>query len=226
MACVHVLDDRWHAAGLDHQVRITAWDQYGMVPVHQLVRGSPARAGVPESVLRVADRLGVDHDERFGLDQLGWQDLPVFPSRDRPAIGAVLATHNPPLTPDRLRRRSPQSRAMRVNVNTTPIPILEAAMRAAGYVSIDHIIESRAKGRPAVVGPGRGALGGDLDRALMPTPIDRSDCWSVRIDATVGLAERSWWTIWVREADGWTLAQRILIREGDPNRLSPRLGTP
>jgi hypothetical protein len=224
MPSVVIRDDAWHSAGLEHRVRIAAWDEYAMAPISQLTRGSPLRGGVPDSVLRVVDRLP-EPDERFGLEQVA-TELPVFPAQDRPAIGSILATHNPPLTPDRLRRRSPRSRAMRINVNTAPLPMLEAAMRAAGYVSIDHIVEARAKGRSAVIGPGRGLLGDEIDRALVPVPVDRSDCWAVRVDASVGLAERSWWTVWVREADEWTLAQRILIREGNPNRPSSRLGTP
>lgn len=182
---------------------VTAWDQYAMIPPDLLRRGSPIRSAVDTTVLGVVD--ATDAQSLGGLDVYAAAHAPTFPTDQAPTLGSTIATHNPVI--ESRRRRS----AARLNVNTAPPEILEAAMQAAGYTNVSYILAARARGDRAAVSQAPDA--NPVDDHLAPVPTDRSDCWSIRLDVQVGSIRRSWWTVWERSRGQWRLVQRILIRE-------------
>jgi len=234
---VSVLRDGWRVGGREYSVEITGYDQYGMAPAQALRRGSPLRLGVPDAALEVVDDLDHLPDP-FGLDVLhgmavrtgselatcpapagagpAWFGNPDEAGGHREeadrwgpvAIGGLIATHNPPPSLVRARRRSPRARAPRINVNTAPVPLLEVALRSAQRTGLDVIVESRARGRMAQAPPG-GSLSEDgAAGSSRPQLMGVSDCWAFRIDARVDALERSWWVVFARENNEWSLIQR------------------
>ncbi len=143
----------------------------------------------------------------FG-DQAVSRDSRADPVQIRPALGALIATHNPPLTRGSARRRSFLAAGGMINVNTALAPLLEAAMRATGHAGLTHTLNSRDKGRPSdIIGL---PVGSDAHRLQLVTA---STCWSFRIDIRVNRIHRSWWTVHVFESGSWQAAQRLVITE-------------
>ena len=149
---VEVLHDFWVIETSEHELHITAWDQCGMVPVDVARSGSPLRLALPGEVKRVLDQVLIPRDQPAGLDWFLWacqlnERLRVFPEpvESRPvifeqaggenekpphqplldeppadppdavAVGEYIATHNPG----------------RINVNTAPMEVVQAALRLA-----------------------------------------------------------------------------------------------
>jgi hypothetical protein len=195
---VEVLTTDWDDRGLDVGLDINAWDQFGMAPWGVLSRGSPVRLGLESEVLRVVDQSpGVT-----GLDEVAASvKSPVFPVAGEIAVGALVATHNPPQSAKR------PDAAARINVNTAPPDLLEAAMRAAGDLDVQRVLARRDAGQQANAPAAEGE-----EAQLVPVLVARSDSWAFRVDVRVGIVRRSWWSIWVRDSSTWQLAQRILIR--------------
>lgn len=219
---VSVLHDGWEVDGVRYTVRATAWDQCGMVPLQLAGKGSPLRALLPEELADLTDREiprgtppGLDlwtedvFPEVTGtpftmFDVSRWSEDAVNraprPEQRSPRLGSAVATHNPGP-----QRRGPTPAA--INMNTAPIPLLEAVMRELGRGGPDLIVESRRRGRHARLSAG-------------PTPGDAADrlelsgsshCWSFRLDVRVGLVERSWWLVYARGPSSWDLVQRLAI---------------
>jgi hypothetical protein len=203
---VAVLDDEW-TVGDDTvvRVRITAWDQEGMAPLSMLAGASPVRLGVPEEARSAAD--GVDMTGMPGLDAFEG----AFPSTDdeQPALGALIATHNP--LPDELAsgRRTRRSTPARLNVSTAPVDLIAAAMRAEQRGGLEQVLQARARGEQPNMSDAPRAGGSEADLLL----VNSSQTWSFRVDATVGNVERSWWTVWTRSGSEWKVVQRLVVDE-------------
>ncbi len=242
-----------HDAPHEFHVVITAYDQCGMVPIdHAITRGSPLRRSLPPSVVQRLDTLG-DRFSRYksyqpqgtaGLDQWvgGATDanlLGVFPfaqledrqSRTHPAtLGEYVATHQ--VIRENRNGRNPRSSSSTsiigaiINVNTAPLPLVEAALRAAGGTGgLPAIIEARQQGKFANV-PKRARSNNDDDKqthnnSLLSNVVitNQSQAWAFRIDITVNQCTRSWWTIYARSSSPnrtstnseWEWVQRLAI---------------
>lgn len=214
---IAVLSDAWIAGEQEQSLTITAFDQMGMVPLAHARGGSPLRHALPAeaavAALLESASPGLDQAEREspvfpvaidavpmsfgGAPSIQCESAPSSPSV---ALGALLATHNPP---DLGRRR-----AGSINVNTAPLPLLEAAMRRAGQGGLDRIVAARERGQPAPV-PAAAGRSRQTDLELVGV----STVWSFRIDARVGPLRRSWWSVYVRTPAGWNCVQRLEIAE-------------
>jgi hypothetical protein len=247
---VSVLHDRWMIGSerfgnqTEVELTITAFDQCGMVPMQLARSGSPLRLSLLVDVLArldAAELPAVSDPVALGLDLFppAWTNeqgavVAVFPaallvpprlfgdapSRDddltasnpQPphlAIGASVATHN----------HDP----VRINVNTAPMPLVEAAMRLAGRGGIEQVIAARTKRESAAI-TGTQAVQRSTtgNRESGVEIVTRSDCWAFRIDVHVGnLLRRSWWAIYAPGPDDpstsrretWRCVQRLPITE-------------
>ena len=206
---IQVLDDHW--ASLDaertQRVRITAWDQLGMLPLSHLRASSPLSSVLPDDLRRIAQSLA--ESQAPGLDQLEQGALARFPAYNAqdPAIGALVATHNPHNS-----RRRARHDAGAINVNTAPLPLIEAAMRLNEHDGIDQVIEARSSGRLASV-PG----GSRTRDSLAPRLTAQSNAWSFRVDLASGPVHQSWWCVYLNDGSRWHLAQRLLIDDRTPS---------
>ncbi len=227
---VDVLHDLIPLDGITLELHITAWDQLGMAPLSLTKRGSLLRGALPEQIVRTIDSTrgapGSSVDLSPGLDLFDrsnpYPESPtsepqVFgPTGDRvilesgkdrsaPALGALVATHNP--SGQRRASKTRTNRPGAINVNTAPMPLIEAAMRMAGRRGIERIRDARERGQLAPAGG---------EPALEPLPnaprlVAASDAWSFRIDVAAGSAKRSWWAVYTREKGGWRCVQRLTI---------------
>lgn len=235
---VDVLNDQWWVEGTRFSLRITAWDHCGMAPLELTLPGSIIRTVVPHDVLTLVDEVVRSDRSHPGLDQFSTagSHIRAFPvampdepltfgieggrrgldgdprnSERMQAIGALIATHN----------RSPH----RINVNTAPLPLVEAAFLATGRGGIEAIINHRRESKPAPIPPpprtdpvSRDASVGGIRL------VGSSDVWSFRIDAVVDDVQRSWWVVYERFPRPrrgeplWYCAQRLVITEPRMNR--------
>ncbi len=224
-----VLHDQWTAGANSCELRITAWDQCGMIPISALAQGHRlGHTASSRAIERARDipREWLDHP---GLDMLQNDDDLIFPvprattptlygsdnpvpQRIRPlnqkeviALGALLATHNPP-TQVRSRRGAPP---IWLNVNTTPAPLLQEALRLAGLGGLDAALAARADG----TGVALNALIpiGDAPSTAPIRFVTSSPSWAFRIDIRVGTLRRSWWEVWTNTSSNWEAVQRLAI---------------
>jgi hypothetical protein len=213
-----VLHDRFESGGSDCTLTIVAWDQHGMVPLAIARTPSPLRLALPREVTRAIDD-GPRENDRPGIDwycsdggddafppapavidngeapSLRWPTLPAA------RIGAWIATHG----------------SGAINVNTAPLPLVDAALRELGRGGLDAIVAARQKGERAIA-PAPPATRGDRGRerradGSLPavTLVSNSDCFAFRIDARAGRARKSWWSIYRTHDGAWRLEQRLLI---------------
>ncbi len=207
---VDILHEHWRFDDCPYEIRVTAWDQCGMVPSSSIARGSPLRTAVPGGILERAKDADVAKPEPMGLDQFSLDPFELdhaalrsaFPSPDESdvlSIGAWIATH--PVGPNGA-----------INVNTAPLPLVEAALAAAGRGGIEVILAARGEGR---VAPLPRALERDTSGRADDTPrlVGSSSCWSVRIDVRVGSVQRSWWTVYRQASGRWECVQRLVITD-------------
>ena len=200
-----------------------------MVPIAAARYVSPIRLALPHSALGALDRSGLDANQKPGLDQFlqestaNIDELPVFPSLphgkaarfgvypiqtnessneskgavqvDTTFIGSSIATHNPGL----------------INVNTSPVNLVEAAMRTAGMGGLEQIIQARSQGKLANAPSPDPRTGNDEEMKVQLTSV--SSVWSFRIDVEVGPLQRSWWAVYVRNGSQWECVQRLVIPE-------------
>jgi hypothetical protein len=238
---ITVVNDRWtfprrheNDKQLEIELTITAFDQRGMVPMRLARSGSPLRLSLPSDVLAQLDmaRLPPESDPApLGLDlltsdaEVGFDVFPRLPpspvrrfgdasAEDEPtsaapaplAIGALVATHN--FDP------------VRINANTAPMPLVEAALRLAGRGGLEQIVAARAAGK--LTNPGErtnAARDSDDSAGSIPQIVASSDCWAFRIDVHVALLRRSWWAIYAPGRDDpntpqretWRCVQRLPI---------------
>jgi hypothetical protein len=229
-------------------VRITAWDQRGMPSPSSLRSGSILRTAVPKPVLRVIDQIQVEADPSIGLDQFVATLGPMFdqsgPSRiarrrafpthlesdplvfrdesiavdslfhfpnepsavslEDPPLGAYIATHN----------HTPHQ----INVNTAPLPLIEAALRMAGRGGLDVIQQARAQQKSVPLGDLP-----EIDTAHQRAPalVSTSDTWSFRVDVSTSDITKSWWLVYQQSSSrrsrntfsSWECIQRLAITE-------------
>lgn len=231
---VHVMHDLWSADGIEHELRITAWDQCGMVPASAMRSSSMLRLVMPDDVLSMVDTATLDLTP-FGLDSLSQEsrrncmfpqaaenehvtfgDATIAPrfkkGSSEVAIGAVLATHQS-AAPQQLRRDVPLAI---INVNTAPLPLLAVALRETGRSGVEQIAAARSSGEATGISSlareiptASGASGG---RTLNFVGV--SNAWSFRIDVRVGNVVRSWWAVYVSSPASeqeWEVVQRLVI---------------
>lgn len=222
----------------DLRLRIQAFDQCGMAPIEVARSGSPVRLALPQDVLSALDQLILEPGQKPGLDLIVQStsggdennyanDLAVFPdcrpvspicygeqaieqnetsyrsdlapqTGPQSAIGSSIATHNPGL----------------ININTAPIDLVEAAMRASNTGGLEQVIQARAMGKLASA-PSSAQDGSQTDGSL-PLKLQMtssSPAWSFRIDIEVGPLHRSWWAVYVRNGSQWECAQRLAITQ-------------
>lgn len=196
---VRVLDDRFEIEGRPIEIRVTAWDLQGMLPADAVRAGTPLRLLLPKDVRQRVDTLDADPD---GLDvfepHAGERLVFPSPSGQLPSLGALVSTSERP---------SAQP-TVRLNVNTTPAPLLAQALRLAGRGGYEQIMERRAKGQRSGPPP---APEGDRTGSPRIVLTASSSSWGVRIDVRVGSVRRSWWTVWTRVSGDWMLQRRTPI---------------
>ncbi len=193
---IAVSDDRMLLGDQEVRVRITAWDQYGMIP-------------------RNADELRIDFgndtempwkDARFpGLD-LSTQQPTVFPSRERPAAtGGLHATHNPwPARSGTTRSRSNAA----ININTAPVELIESIFRTFNLGDPSSIFEKRTQGELATI-----TLSAQDAKQVSVRLVSISRVWSFRVDVQIGTIRRSSWCVYSNQGGRWKLVQRIGIHD-------------
>ncbi len=207
---VDILHELWRFGDCQYEVHVTAWDQCGMVPLSSVAGGSPLRAAIPGDILQRINAADAAKLELVGLDQFSLDPLELergavpspFPSPDEKdvlSVGAWIATR--PVGPNGA-----------VNVNTAPMPLVEAALAAAGRGGIEVVLAARRDGR---VAPLPKALERDASGRADDTPrlVGSSSCWSVRIDVRVGSMQRSWWTVYRQASGRWECVQRLVITD-------------
>ncbi|MFI4883197.1 MAG: hypothetical protein ACIAQU_11495 [Phycisphaerales bacterium JB064] len=196
---VRVLDDRFELEGRPVEIIVTAWDLQGMLPADAVRAGTPLRLLLPEDVCPRVDALETDPD---GLDMFTTLEGERFvfpsPTAHELALGALVSTSERP---------SAQP-MVRLNVNTTPAPLLAQALRLAGRGGYEQIMERRAKGQRSGPPP---APEGDRTGSPRIVLAASSSSWGVRIDLRVGSVRRSWWTVWTRISGDWMLQRRTPI---------------
>jgi hypothetical protein len=201
-----VLNERWQLGDSIYEVRITAWDQCGMAPLASIKTGSRLRAAIPGGILERINAAEAPQTERFGLDQFGLGPFELersafrsaFPTPDEDdvlSVGAWIATH-------------PVGENRSINVNTAPLPLVEAALAAAGRGGIEVIVAARSEGRLA---PLPRALEHDNSSVSAPRLVGSSSVWGVRIDVRVGSVQRSWWAVYRQTSGRWECVQRLVI---------------
>ena len=205
---VRVLDDRFELEGRQVEIIVTAWDLQGMLPADAVRAGTPLRLLLPEDVRQRVDALEADPD---GLDVFSVRDghRRIFPSptSHEPALGALISTADRP---------SAQP-TVRLNVNTTPAPLLAQALRLAGRGGYEQIMERRAKGQRSGPPPMPESDRSGSQRIVLAAS---SSSWGVRVDIRVGSVRRSWWTVWTRVSGDWMLQRRTpILWEPHPEAL-------
>lgn len=196
---VAILDDAVEFGGQQCRITVTAFDQCGMMPASW--RG----AILPADVLDALDRAGEAFKAHPGLDLLAC-DRPTYPGAQEspvPAVGEVLATHNPPRA----------GKVSAVNVNTGPIPLLEAVYAARGLGGLEAVLEARAAGRVASPGALKAPQDDPRIDEDIPLPVAMSGAWAFRIDCVAGGLRRSWWCVYADTGSNWERVQRLAIDE-------------
>jgi hypothetical protein len=210
---VPVLFDAWTGGGVRVSIRITAYDQFGMLPAG--LASSSLRLALPPAIADIASRITrlTAAGQILGLDTLAQEaeerSVDLFPvpgdgsASDGPAgavdaskdaVGACIGTHNS----GRL-----------VNINTAPMRLVEATLRLAGRGGTEEIRRARAQGQAAIVPPPVSRTASE--DTLSPVPSPGSHVWSFRIDASVGPVERSVWTVYSADSGQWGCVQRLVI---------------
>ncbi|MCC6910350.1 MAG: general secretion pathway protein GspK [Phycisphaerales bacterium] len=205
---VDVLRDRWQFDDSVYEARVTAWDQCGMAPLASVKDGSALRTAIPAGILERINAADALQAEAVGLDQFGVGPSELersafrsaFPTPDEDdvlSVGAWIATHS-------------VGENGSINVNTAPLPLVEAALAAAGRGGIEIIVAARSEGRLA---PLPRALDRDNSSTSVQAPhlVGSSSAWGVRIDVRVGSVQRSWWAVYRQTSGRWECVQRLVI---------------
>lgn len=201
-----ILDDQWIYDGVKYALRLTAFDQCGMVPLDSGGRDSPLILSLPPDVaawLESLDSSSLVGTVRSGLDQ--WQTLaprpiaPATPTDEPPALAALISTH------------APTSSDTPINVNTAPRALVAAAVISAGRGGLDAIAEARRAGR--WFSPSAASPAADSSAHRRAVLVASSTAWAIRIDILCGQTRRSWWSVYVLHGSVWERAQRLAITE-------------
>jgi len=196
---VPVLRDRWTARA-ETALTITAFDQQGMVPLPLIGIDRALTLVLPDD-LRA---LRSDRGAPAGLDALdvpkGRARFPLADAVESPtAAGALVATH----------AGSPAA----INVNTAPMPLVEAALGSRGRGGLDAIRAARRAGR--LFNPGSGDSKGEnpIDGRAIVEITGVSRAWAFRIDVRVDAVRRSWWAVYAQTGSTWERRQLLAILE-------------
>ncbi len=236
---IGVVHDTWSDGKLAYELTITAWDQYGMVPIQLARSGSPLRLALPADVRRALDQVKIKPNEPPGLDlflaHLDATDnqMSVFPRADSTEPLVFVDALNPASRED----GDPQQRSLkaqsiplavgafvathsgggsvsggggRINVNTAPPDVVKHALSAAGRGGLKLVLAARAEGRSVPLGDLR--VSSSSSRAA-PQIVGSSSAWSFRIDVQVGPLRRSWWAVYVKTRSTWECVQRLAIAQ-------------
>ena len=229
---IDVLHDTWLDGTLSYELELTAWDQYGMVPINLARSGSPLRQALPTVIRRAFDQVQTKPNEPPGLDlfrdTVGATDneMRVFPRADstQPIVfaDALSSTSREDIDP-----RQPPAQDQptplaigaivsthsggggRININTAPPELLEQAFRGAGRGGLELVLAARAEGRSVSLGD----LPTSSSSSTTPQIVGTSSAWSFRIDIRVGPLRRSWWAVYVKSRSTWECVQRLAIAE-------------
>lgn len=228
-------------AATSMHVRVTAYDQRGMVPWTQVrslgslasllpsdVRGSVAAVALTQETVPGLDLVSA-------VDEHGQASRPVWPGHapvtdphairhygDPASDGGSVAGSNDddgqPALGGLVATHCPGRPA--INVNTAPRELVQAIERLTQRSVWSVVEERRAAGKPAAIG---GITGGvrDMDGMhgatsgpdddSMPTFVASSDVWSFRVDVTYAGVRSSWWVTYARSDRGWILRQRLRV---------------
>ena len=202
-------------------IAVLAFDQRGMVPWEDAVRGDGLAAALPPTV---AGRFSDDGRASVarGLDLVAARsrseasDIPVWPTVVRgssqgdetpPGLGiaAFVATHD--------------GGAAVINVHTAPEGVVRAAETILGRSVWEVVREHRALGKVAPVGAfafeddSRPVEGAGASAARLPRFVASSDVWSFAIEVRCEGARSAWWVTYGRASGGWRLLQRVRVVE-------------
>lgn len=199
---VTLFDDRVRIGGHEATITASAWDQTAMIPAIEL-RTLPALAALLTPEERAGARwIGTDSGPP-GLDS-GHPYVAIFPSIDRPAaLGARVATHNPP--PGSSRQRGSQHPA--IHINTAPEPLLRAVYQQFELSGLEAILQARRAGERTELNQQR------RSEAQPIRLVGTSTAWGVRTDVTIDGLRASTWSVYTLRAGTWTREQRLVIAE-------------
>ncbi len=234
----HAFTHSWQNDGVSVRVDVTAIDQCGLIPLSARA-GTTLRSTLPGDIAAVIAGWQPPRNVPLGIDLMRPRmprsgEIPLFPamttgpvtsfgeSADTTAddevdaaetemalaIGSVLATHN---------------EGPRININTAPAALLQAAMRDARLGGTESILAARSAGRapalpqaPSVPGR-RGARIRRQPTARGLAIVSGSNAWAFRVDIEVDTISRSWWCVYQRESGrgsgggSWRCVQRLVI---------------
>ena len=202
-------------------ISVLAFDQRGMVPWNDAVRGDGLAAALPQAV----SRRFAEHGRASaapGLDLVAarsWSDafdIPVWPTVVRgsgegattspgPSVAAFVATHGRGVAV--------------INVNTAPEGVVRAAEAMLGRSVWEVVRAHRAIGKPAPVGAfsfgesGRPSDIADASAARLPRFVASSDLWSFAVEVRCEGARSAWWITYDRSGAGWRVLQRVRVVE-------------
>lgn len=203
-------------------VRVTAWDQCGMVPIHRLHPGSPFRAVVPAEALRAIDVLrSTSESSTFGLDTLmaasreDARTMSIFPrhgaDQSPRLVGEVDPHHRsreplarpPANTPPAIGAigaivATHNDEPWTININTASVALLEAALRHEGRGGIEAILQARSRGLAAQTSslfPTSARPTGVPTEGRAIAFVTSSESWAFRIDIVVGQTTTAWWEV-------------------------------
>ncbi len=197
---VRILDDPIIISGLPARVTVVAWDQTGMLPATDTAVLPAFAPLLTRTERRAARWIGV---ESPGLD-LADASIAIFPTPDSPtALGARIATHNPP--PGPVRQRGGQSPS--INIHTAPEPLLRAAYEHLGLPGVETVLQARRAGDRVEPQSVRASDAAGLGLVGVST------AWGVRTDITVDGLRASVWSVYTLRAGTWVREQRLAITE-------------
>ncbi len=213
---VSVLHDRFSIDGREITVRITAFDQLGMIPAVVADRfdfpmnfdetATAELTGLDQLVRAVEGDVFPHHDPvtpsvAFGITARDASDRRPVPEQPLAAIGSLVSTLG-------YEGADGQVPTMRLNINTAPLALIDDVLSRPGIDASGPIRSAREQGEQARP-PASSIEIGDVRVRL----VARSDCWAVRTDVTVDRVRYALWSIYQARGQGWQLEQQLVIAE-------------
>lgn len=224
-------------AGTSMTVRITAYDQRGMVPWAEVGSLGRLATALPGDVREAIAGAGLQNETVPGLDLLSVANDPVGGSRpvwpqhvavtDPLAIRHYGESAENGVGFERAREAANDNAESEIaigslvathcsgrpaiNVNTAPRELIGFIENLSQRSVWQVVEERRAAGKPASVAGIGPSAGGNQDDDGMPTFVSTSDTWSFRVDVTYGSVKSSWWLTYTRSDRGWLLRQRLRV---------------
>lgn len=225
---VTILNDVMHIDGKAIYLQLTAFDQLGMVPLTSVERDGLLTMSLSDDAVDAARWLKGLRDPSPGLDLLAAarRGVRVFPlahaseathfgdarqgnvASDQPAqsfaLGEQLATHPQLAT-------APST--ARININTAPRALLNAAVLSAGRGDLSAIERSREQGRPFTMNASTSSPRSSPSTTAMVELVSFSNCWAIRTDLAVDHVHQCWWSVYIQTGSTWSRVQRLAITE-------------